>query len=360
MLLSHFEERGVALVKLPDGGSVPLVFSDTQREHLATRRGVGLFDFSFMGWWAFSGRDALACLQRLQTRDLRQLRPGRLCYTLLCRDDGSVFIDATVWCHRPDRYWLFTGRRSDLAHLQRRAQDFDVAIAPLAQSHAVIAIQGPASAALLGQALPGSVDSLAYFGFRRHPIDGGEAWVGRLGYTGEPGYELLVAAPDALRVWRRLASVPFGPERLECGMQAANALRIEAGYIHFAHELAQPAFPAELGLSQLVRAGGGDFIGRRALRDSRTSSRRISGITLDRPEGMRAPAAYDGRRTVELTSEAFSPVFGHTIGLAFVERETGPADVVYAGDGRRGRLARLPFRDPMRRLVRQGAPGRLA
>ncbi|MDE2358723.1 MAG: aminomethyltransferase family protein [Betaproteobacteria bacterium] len=357
MLISHFEERGIALTKLPDGSSVPLVFSDAQREHLATRRGVGLFDFSFMGWWAFTGRDALACLQRLQTRDLRQLQPGRLCYTLLCREDGSVFIDATVWCHRPDQYWLFTGRRGDFGHLRRCAQDFDVAIAPLAQSHAVIAVQGPASAALLAQALPGSVDSLSYFGFRRHVIDGGEAWVGRLGYTGEPGYELLVAAADVLRVWRRLATVPFGLERLECGMQAADALRIEAGYIHFAHELAQPAFPAELGMSHLVRIGGGEFIGRGALRDSQTSSRRISGVTLDGRVAMRAPAGYEGRRTVRLTSEAFSPVFGRTLGLAFVERDSGPADVVYTGDGRRGRLARLPFRDPMRRLVRRSAPG---
>ena len=357
MLISHFEERGVALTKLPDGSSVPLVFSDAQREHLATRRGVGLFDFSFMGWWAFTGREAMACLQRMQTRDLRLLQPGRLCYTLLCREDGSVLIDATVWCHRQDQYWLFTGRRGDSAHLRRCAQEFDVAIAALAPGHAVIAIQGPGSAALLARALPGSVDSLSYFGFRRHLIDGGEAWIGRLGYTGEPGYELLVAAPDALRIWRRLGNVPFGPERLECGMQAADALRIEAGYIHFEHELAQPAFPAELGMSHLVRRGGGEFIGCAALRDAPMSPRRIGGVVLDRRVAMRAPANYGGRRTVQLTSEAFSPVFGRTIGLAFVGRETGPADVVYTADGRRGRLARLPFRDPMRRLVRQGTPG---
>src|SRR4051812_38641516 len=91
--------------------------SEARVQHLATRRSAGLFDFSFMGGWEIDGPGALAFLQHLQTRDLTTLRPGRIAYTLLCRDDGSVFIDATVWCHAHQKYWLFTGRRSDEIHI---------------------------------------------------------------------------------------------------------------------------------------------------------------------------------------------------------------------------------------------------
>ena len=356
MLSQYFSARGIAQAPLPDGGTVPLRFSDPLQEHLAARRGVGMFDFSFMGWWAFTGRDALACLQRLQTRDLRLLQPGRICYTLLCRQDGSVFIDATIWCHHPEHYWLFTGRRSDFSHLERCAQRFDVEIASFDGTHAIIAVQGPASAALLQQTLPGSAGGIRYFAFRRCMIEGADAWIGRLGYTGELGYELLVPMQHAVDTWTRLLDAPLLAPRSECGIEAANSLRVEAGFIHFAYELAQRVLPAELGLSRLVRATCEPFIGRDALRRAMTCARRIIGVKLAPPSPIRKTRPRDARMVVDLTSEAFSPVFGGVLGLAYADQDANPGSVAYTGDGRRAELARLPFRDPMRRLSRQDVP----
>jgi glycine cleavage system aminomethyltransferase T len=193
---------------------------------------------------------------------------------------------------------------------------------------------------------------MAYFAFRPCTIGGTDAWIGRLGYTGELGYELLVPAEYAAEVWTRLAQAPLAALRLECGMEAANSLRIEAGHIHFAYELAQRAFPAELGLARLVRDGGGDFIGRDALRRIRRFDRRIAGVSLDRSSPVPGPRLRGSRPTVHLTSEAFSPVFERVLGLAYV-CDADLAAVVYTDDGRKGELARLPFRDPMRRLSRQ-------
>lgn len=347
MLSGLFDERGIEQAELPSGGSVPVRFSSPMDEHLATRHGVGLFDFSFMGWWAFTGPEARECLQRLQTRDLRMLEPGKLCYTLLCREDGSVLIDATVWCLRADQYWLFTGRRSDFAHLQRCARDFDVELSVLSDTYAVIAVQGPASGELLEQTLRASVIGLPYFAFRHCTLEGRAMWIGRLGYTGALGYELLVSSRQAAMLWSRLAEAPFAAERLECGMQAANSLRIEAGFIHFAHELEQPVLPAELGLSRLLRVTPDGFIGQDALRRIPTAPRRLAGVCI----GPTLPREPDGRlayagKLVHLTSEAFSPVFGRALGLALVERNAEPGGVVHTDDGRSGELVSLPFRAP--------------
>jgi aminomethyltransferase len=358
MLSQYFSARGIAQEALPHGGTVPLRFSNPLQEHLAARRGVGLFDFSFMGWWAFTGRDALGCLQRLQTRDLRLLQPGRICYTLLCREDGSVFIDATVWCHHPEHYWLFTGRRTDFAHVERCAQHFDVEIASFDGTHSVVAIQGPASAALLQQTLPGSAGGIRHFAFRRCMIEGADAWIGRLGYTGELGYELLVPMQHAVDTWTRLLDAPLLAPRLECGIEAVNSLRIEAGFIHFAYELAQRVMPAELGLSRLVRAGGDPFIGRDALLGATTRARRITGVKLSPSSAMPKATPRDARMVVDLTSEAFSPLFGGVLGLAYADQNANPGSVAYTSDGRRAELSRLPFRDPMRRLSRQDVPFR--
>ena len=345
VLSAYFDRRGVRQAESPDGASFALCFTSSVTEHLATRRGVGIFDFSFMGWWEITGRQARGCLERLQTRDLAGLEPGKLCYTLLCREDGSVFIDATVWCLGAERYWLFTGRRSDFTHLQACASLFDVEVVALADAYAVIAVQGPASAALLERALPGSAaDSLRYFAFRHHAIDGLDAWIGRLGYTGEVGYEILVPCRMSVRVWSRLVEVPFAAERLECGMEAANSLRIEAGFIHFAYELRQRVWPVELGLARLVRAARADFIGGPALQEDAHAKRRIRGVALHPPPGSGEEGIQAGglRETVHLSSEAFSPSFQRTLGLAFLAPRVGPG-VVATDDGRVGELVDLPF-----------------
>jgi aminomethyltransferase len=374
MLSEMFAARGIAQWKLPSGGSVPLRFSDPVEEHIATRRGAGVFDFSFMGGWSFHGPQALQCLQRLQTRDLRSLKPGRILDTLLCRDDGSVLVDATLWCLNAQDYSLFSGRRSDYDHVVSGAKTFDVDVATLSDAYAVIAVQGPASASVLARTLAPNIATLPYFSFRRHGTGSAAIWIGRLGYTGELGYEVLLPAEHAAATWRSLTEVltEDAPSPLECGMDAANSLRIEAGYIHFAFELGGSVLPAEIGLSRLVRRGGGDFVGRDALLRMGIPRRRLTGIAIDRPvssiattsranvTSLAGVASRTGvsnrwRNTIDVTSEAYSPIFDRVLGLGYVDPALETGTIVRTQDGRRGRLERLPFRDPMRLRVRQAA-----
>src|ERR1041385_1364277 len=99
MLETYFCKRKIPLLQFPGGGVTPLRFSGASSEHLATRSTAGLFDFSFMGFFQVSGPDSLLYLHRIQTRNLYLLPRNRIAYTLLCRPDGTVFIDATVWNH---------------------------------------------------------------------------------------------------------------------------------------------------------------------------------------------------------------------------------------------------------------------
>ena len=354
MLDAFFAGRGLPMVSLPDGGSIVPRFTSAVDEHLATRRGVGLFDFSFMGWWEIAGSDARAYLERLQTRDLETLEAGRLVYTLLLRDDASVFVDATLWCVERDRYWIFTGRRTDIGHIAACAPAFDVRIAARHDEHAVIAIQGPASAALLERLLPRcDASSIPFFALRRQAFEGRDMWIARLGYTGEIGFEILMPAELAVELWTRLEQAPIVADRRECGMDAANSLRIEAGFIHFAHELRERVLPAEFGLSRLVRSERMNFVGARVLRDAGKPKRRLAGVALS-PSRDRA-TAHEPR--VRLTSAAYSPTFNRELGLAFVDADFPRGTAVVTDDDRGGTLADLPF------YTRPGAerqPGRVA
>jgi aminomethyltransferase len=323
------------------------VYTDVIEEHLATRRSCGLFDFSFMGQFEIAGAGARAFLDRLQTRNLALLAPGRIAYTLLLRPDGTVFIDATVWCLAPDRYWLFTGRRSDFAFIAGAVGEPGAVVRDLSGANAVLALQGPDSARVLERYL-GATPAVAYFGFRAANLAGAPLTIGRLGYSGELGYELIVASDAAPVVWRALAA-----DARECGFDAANCLRIEAGYLLFTNELAQPVNPFELGLERLVSFDGRAFIGSERLRALRwrIPHRRLVGLEGFAP---RDPSSFGERPRAEVTSRVRSPRFGSELALGFVPAVAAAAGTIVAVSGLElARVCRLPFYDPGRMLPRR-------
>jgi len=286
-------------------------------EHLATRRAAGLFDFSFMGVYEFSG---MASLQGLQTRDLRAMQPGQIVYTLLLKEDGAVLIDATVWRLDAERFWLFTGRRSVYGGRDRSGE------------YAILALQGPASGRILARMIgKEAVFSLKYFRFAAY----GAMTVARLGYSGELGYELLVPNAEAPALCKKLLDAGDEDGLRECGWTAADSLRIESGYVLFDREIDGQANPLELGLERLVNSPQQFGL-----------TRKLVGLEiLDHPPRADLPFA-------QVTSECFSPTLGYRIALGFAPPEAGASEQVQLGDGRLASVARLPFNDPDRRLPR--------
>src|SRR5215471_15795737 len=275
MLDELFFAHNTELLKLPGGGTVPLRFSDSRAEHLATRNAAGLFDFSLMEMAEVAGPDARTCLEHLQTRNLRLLAPGSIVYALLLRDDGSVFNDATIWCHASDRFWIFSGRRGDFTWFEEAFNSRPRGAARLTRlsgQYAVLALQGPRTFAILRRALDLPIGELRYFGFAETRLVDVQAFVGRLGYSGELGCEIVVPASAGADAWRKLVEIGAREGLLECGFAAANSLRIESGYILFSAELVLRTDPFELGLARLVN--GTDFIGSAALRQKRRTGPR--------------------------------------------------------------------------------------
>ena len=307
-------------------------------EHLATRRAAGLFDFSFMSLAEIAGADAEPFLERLQTRLVAPLEPGQIAYTLLLREDASVFVDATLWRHAHGRWWLFTGRRSDVAWIGGLASGFDVDVRDRSGEFAILALQGPRCFDLI-EGRP------RYFRFADARVEGHAACIARLGFSGELGLEILVPADQGAELSAKLER--SGARR--CSFEATDSLRIESGYILFSNELAEKPDPFELGLGRLVTGHG--FVGAEALRKKRFAGprRRLVGLV---PAGRRTE-----RRDLpeaQLTSECWSPIFGRQLGMGFARtEEAAPGTLVRLADGRLARCARLPFYDPARLLPRR-------
>lgn len=364
-LSDFFVERHVAMNELSPDVLVPARFGDVATEHMAVRRSAGLFDFSFMSCFELEGSGCSRFLNWMQTRDLSRLKPGRIAYTLLCRSDGSVFIDATVWSLGGGRFWLFTGRRSDVDFVRSGAVIFDTTVYDRSGQYSVIALQGPQSRDILERVgLSSAASGLPYYRFVRTEFMNSPVFVARLGYTGEHGYELLVDSTRAVQLWRNIqqAGAPDGLK--ECGFDAANSLRIEAGYILFATELLHRVTPYALGYGRLARNPyvhrymGATGLKRLYTREPpvrlvglvpvRDGDPTVTTVTRDLGgDGVKAPPV--GRARACLTSAARSPLFGRWLGMGYVDSDDRhPGSLVHFADGAAARVARLPYFDPPR------------
>lgn len=359
----YFAQRGVSQIELARGVTTPARFSDAAAEHMATRRSAGLFDFSFMACLEITGRDSLGFLHKLQTRNLNALREGRLAYTLLLRDDGSVLNDATVWRVADGRYLLFTGRRDDLRQLAPLAAGLAVDIADRSREQAVLAIQGRQAWTIIQRCLGGQAQlPLPYYGFVALDFSGSPCLLARIGYSGETGYELVIAADAAPALWQALLAAGAEHGLTECGLSAVDSLRIEAGHILFMRELALPVTPFEIGLARLVNFYNTQCRGISALRCRRwqVPVRMLAGLFVDD----RQQQAFAGQSSMDfsaiapgsalLTSACMSPVLKRHIGLGFVAAaDRCPGTRVRLASGVGATVARLPFYDPARFLARR-------
>ncbi len=348
--------RCPATLTVAPGIPTPRYFSDPQHEHLATRRSAGLFDFSFMCCAEITGPASAAFLQALQTRALDGLPAGRIAYTLLLRDDGTVLNDATVWRLNSEHYWLFVGRRADFEPVAQSAREFNVTVTDISRQHAVIALQGPASRRIIERCFAPQQVALPYYGFERLKFADRDCWLARIGYSGEMGYEFVLADAAAEALWQALCDAGAESGLLECGFDAVDSLRIEAGHWLFMRELAAPVTPLELGLARMVDFHGHDFRGARALRSLRWRplQRRLTGLLPQNHSVLatRLPEHLAPGNAM-LTSVCWSPVFGRKLGIGFVNADDAyPGSAVMLADRTRAHVARLPFYDPGRFLPR--------
>ncbi len=244
-------------------------------EYFAVRNAAGILDSSPLYKYRITGRDAQTFLAGVLARDVRACPPGRAQYTCWLDDRGFVVEDG-VLLHVTRGEYLLTSAEPNLAYLADRTGRLEVRLEDVSDEIATLALQGPRSRGLLAALVP-QVAELAYFGVTSAAIAGVAVTVSRTGYTGDLGYEIWVAAADALRVWDALWESVQGHGVQPFGLDALNMLRIEAGLLElgvdfessrYAWNDAHRSTPLELGWAWMFRELARDdraFIGRRAL-----------------------------------------------------------------------------------------------
>jgi len=388
LLKTPFHERARAYSQLdafvPWAGYTTVdVFTSVEQEYFAIRNASSLYDLTPMVKYRIAGPDALRFLNRLVTRDVARLAPGKVAYTVWCNDEGHIIDDGTVFAIASNEYRICTGERQ-LDWFRASAIGFDVEIREVTEDVAALAVQGPTACRLLkGVGLAG-VERLKPFEHAELSMpraagagDGGiSLLVSRTGFTGDLGYELWMQPADAESVWDAL--MQFGSPRAvrPVGSRALNMARIEAGFllpnvdfVSAGHTLylGTERSPLELGLAWLVDFNKGHFTGRRALlaEAARPPRRRLVGLDIEGTKPAHNALLYaerSGRREAgSVTSATWSPTTKRNLALAMVGAPyiaTGSTlwadiylnrELVWERRMMRARVVERPFFAPARR-----------
>jgi aminomethyltransferase len=291
-------------------------------EHLHCRAAAALFDVSHMGQVRLDGADAAAALERLVPGDIQGLAPGRARYTQFTDETGGILDDLIV-SNAGDHLFLVVNagcRDADVAHL-RASLEPAVRVSELAD-RALLALQGPLAGAALARLAPPAAD-LRFMATAEMSVGGLSCRVSRLGYTGEDGFEISVAADNAAKLARTLLAIE---QIVPAGLGARDSLRLEAGLPLHGHDIDATTTPVEAGLAWSIgkrRREQGGFAGAGPIlrQLAQGPDRRLVGL---RPDG-RAPAregteiqAPDGKRLGRVTSGGFGPTVGAPVALGYV------------------------------------------
>lgn len=354
------------------GYLMPIQYADgVMKEHLWTREKAGLFDVAHMGPAFLSlddksltgqaAHEAIAALvETFLPCDVAGLAPGQLRYTTLPNAEGGILDDLFVG-RPPSDAWQ--GTLYFVVNAGCKEQDFALIEAACAgkatltradADHTLIALQGPKAVDVIPNLVRGAA-SPKKLGFMEYDsFDGpfGRLIISRSGYTGEDGFEILVAADQA----EALAKLLLAHAHVKpIGLAARDSLRLEAGLCLYGHDLDTTTSPIEAGLAWTIqknRRERADFPGAarivRELADK--PSRKRVGLSF---EG-RAPAREgaeirtpDGVKVGVVTSGGFGPSVQAPVAMGYVDTAFSKAgtalDVIVRDKPLRATVTPLPF-----------------
>ncbi|HTF95915.1 MAG TPA: glycine cleavage system aminomethyltransferase GcvT [Cellvibrio sp.] len=310
------------------GWDMPLHYGSQIEEHHKVRQHAGMFDVSHMTVVDVTGAGAKAYLQYLLANDVAKLDNivGKALYSGMLTPEGGVIDDLIVY-NLGEWYRVVVNcstREKDLAWMNKVAVGFEVSLQERTDL-AMIAVQGPQAIAITKVVASGAaavIDQLKIF----QGLPAGDWFIGRTGYTGEDGLEIMLPNEHASEFWTALANAGVAP----CGLGARDTLRLEAGMNLYGHEMDESISPLAANMAWTIawQPTERNFIGRAALESQKAEEKqsKLVGLVLRERGVLRAGQIVSIESSDEkgiITSGTFSPSLGYSIALARVPTHIG-------------------------------------
>lgn len=305
----------------------------------------------------FEGPDAEKLLDKLFTKDMTTVKPGRCAYGLACYEDGGLLVDGIVLRLEGQKFWYAQADGDFYSWARAHSTGMDVTISD--PDVFVSQVQGPNALNILEAASDnGMPDPFGYFAVARVVFGGQDVVITRTGYTNELGWEFYTEPHhDVDALWHHLSTVgkQFGMEIF--GLDAMNIRRIEAGILNAGSDFNETTTPYDVNLGRFIDEDKADFLGKSALKNA-SREPRLHGIKC--PDGeplIAAQVTVEGERAGQVTAGATSPYLKHGIGYALMntaQHKPGTAVMVGCRDGsmQAAELVELPYYDKQAEIPR--------
>jgi sarcosine oxidase subunit alpha len=329
----------------------------------AVRSAVGLIDVGTLGKIEVYGPQAGELLDRAYAGRYSDLKVGMTRYGLML-DESGVIIDDGVIARLGEQLYYFTtttgGSATVFRELQRlNAQwGLDCALVNVTGHRAAFNFAGPSSRVMLQRLTEIDLqeEAFPYLAVRSGKVAGAAARLMRVGFVGELGYEIHVAASSGPEVWQALMEAGAAARVRPFGVEAQRVLRLEKGHFIVGQDTDGLTDPIEANAMWAVAMKKPFFIGQRSLRilKVRGPRQQLVGIEL----AAAAPLPKECHLIIEegavagrVTSVTHSRALNKSIGLAMVSPHLNQAgrDIwIRIDDGELlpGRIVTAPFYDP--------------
>ncbi len=345
--LREAKQAAGAVFERIDGIEAAVHYGDAASEYASVREAAGLVDRSNRGHLLVTGSDRARFLHGMLSNTVEGLETGAGNYATMTTPRGQTLTDVWVY-HRAEAFLLETepGLQEKLmASLDKYLIADDVDIKDVTGAQATLGVHGPGSRALIARVLGEVPVDLADCHTVFRTLGRADVSVTARGYTGEPGYDLRIAAALARRLWSALTSAGARP----VGARVLEALRIEAGIPRYGVDVDERVVPLEAGLYHAVDFAKGCFIGQETIAKMHNLGkprRYLVGLRLDTETVPPAETPLrDGERQIGwITSGLHSPALRRVVSLASVRRGfEQPGRMLSVDGGGRAEVVELPF-----------------
>lgn len=330
VLFDKHLEAGAKMVDF-HGWDMPINYGSQIEEHHAVRQDAGMFDVSHMTIVDVTGAEAKSFLRKLVTNDVAKLTTaGKALYTGMLNEEGGVIDDLIIYFFNEEFYRLVVNsatREKDLAWINKQAESFSVEITEQ-PDWAMVAVQGPKAkekvATILDDEQKAAVEGMKpFFG-----VQAGDLFIATTGYTGEAGYEIMLAPEKAADFWQQLVDAGVVP----CGLGARDTLRLEAGMNLYGSDMDETVSPLAANMAWTIswEPEDRDFIGRAAVvKAKEQGTEKLVGLVMEQKGVLRGglKVVADSGEGV-ITSGTFSPTLGFSVAMARVPNGVKVGDTV--------------------------------
>ncbi len=333
------------------GAALPSRFGEFGAEYAALRETVGLVDTNFRAFFSFTGPDRQRYVNAILTSNVRDLKPGQGAVGLLLNPQGHILAEVETLARE----------ESILAssHAMIRERTFstfdkfiimdDVTLEDLTASTGTLDLVGPRAAGLLAELGARNFAEMPLLAHEEMKLGQIPCRVMHRELADDAGATLIVSQEHLPALWRELAERVRIHGGTPAGMEAVNSIRLECGIPWFGRDYDDKQIPHEAGLEHShINYEKGCYTGQEIVERVRSRghvNRRLTELRFIADE---APAPgtkllYEGNEIGSVTTTAFSPMLGQSIGLGYLRRENSAVGTRMDASGIRAEVIAPPL-----------------